>query len=350
MSQPLLEIRNLSCHYQQQAIIQSLAFSINPGEICALLGPSGCGKTTVLRTIAGFHPVSDGQLFLNQKLIACRESGIAPEKRGIGFVFQDYALFPHLNVSENILFGLRKMPATRQKQLLDEALELVGLTALAERMPHELSGGQQQRVALARALAPEPGLLLLDEPFSNLDTHLRTQLSREVRQILKKKGISAILVTHDQHEAFAMADRIGVLNNGVLQQWDTPFQLYHEPANHFVATFIGRGSFIPGKALTPNCVETPLGDICNTTPHKHPAGTVLSVLIRPDDIVHCAQASLTATVVDKVFSGAFTLYTLELADKIRVDALFPSHQDHAPGEKIAIRLEADHLIAFLPGN
>ncbi|MCB1616816.1 MAG: ABC transporter ATP-binding protein [Pseudomonadales bacterium] len=350
MKASLLDISQLACSHNGQTIIRSLNLTVETGTICGLLGPSGCGKTTILRAIAGFHPVDEGKVVLDGKTITSPTASVAPEKRGIGFVFQDYALFPHLTVAENILFGLKQRSGTQQQSQLREALALVGLSAFAERMPFELSGGQQQRVALARALAPEPRLLLLDEPFSNLDTHLRSQLSREVRGILKHKGITAILVTHDQQEAFAVADQIGVLDNGTLQQWDTPYRLYHEPVNHFVATFIGKGSFIPGKVIGPTCVSTELGEICSDKPHGHETGSHLSVLIRPDDITcdnSATSASAVATIIDKVFNGASTLYLLQLDSGNRIEALLPSHQNYALHERIAINLHAaDHLIAF----
>jgi iron(III) transport system ATP-binding protein len=242
MSSPLLlNLRNLACGYQEQRVVQDLNLHLNVGDIGCLLGSSGCGKTTTLRAIAGFEPVHAGEITLAGEVISKPGFTLPPEKRRIGMVFQDYALFPHLSVAENVAFGIRKHP--RLKQVTDELLELVNLGALGKRLPHELSGGQQQRVALARALAPEPQLLLLDEPFSNLDGELRRRLSHEVRDILKARGTSAILVTHDQEEAFAVSDHVGVFKEGRLEQWDTPYNLYHEPLTPYVASFIGQGYF-----------------------------------------------------------------------------------------------------------
>lgn len=253
----LLEIDSLSCGYNNQVVVKALNLHLNQGDIGCLLGPSGCGKTTTLRAIAGFEAALCGSIKLAGTEISRKGFTLAPEKRRIGMVFQDYALFPHLSVEQNVAFGIRKHPCAAKTTA--EMLELVNLGHLSKRYPHELSGGQQQRVALARALAPEPQLLLLDEPFSNLDTELRRRLSQEVRDILKLRGTSAIMVTHDQEEAFAMSDLIGVFNQGSLEQWDSPFNLYHEPYSPFVASFIGQGYFIRGHMLTHDSVQTELG-------------------------------------------------------------------------------------------
>ncbi|MCG8613200.1 MAG: ABC transporter ATP-binding protein, partial [Pseudomonadales bacterium] len=257
----LLELNEIECQYEGQIVISGLNLTLRKGDIGCLLGPSGCGKSTILRAIAGFLPLSKGSISLRGQTISSPDTLWPPEKRKIGMVFQDYALFPHLTVVQNVAFGLHKHPKKAQFQQALKQLELVDLKELANRYPHELSGGQQQRVALARALAPEPDLILLDEPFSNLDAELRKSLSLNVRDILKQLGTTAILVTHDQHEAFAMSDAVGVLKDGIVQQWDTPFNLYHEPANTFIATFIGQGSFIPGKMKNHDTIVTELGEI-----------------------------------------------------------------------------------------
>ena len=277
---PLLSLTDLSCGYQKQIIVQDLNLHLNTGDIGCLLGPSGCGKTTTLRAIAGFEPIIKGSITLDGKEISRPKFTLAPEKRRIGMVFQDYALFPHLSVEKNIAFGIRTHPEA--ERITQELLELVKLSTLGKRYPHELSGGQQQRVALARALAPEPSLLLLDEPFSNLDGELRRRLSQEVRDILKYRGTSAILVTHDQEEAFAMSDNIGVFNKGRLEQWDSPFNLYHEPLTPFVASFVGQGYFIRGQMLTNDSVQTELGVIRGNRAYNWPAGSTVDVLLRPE--------------------------------------------------------------------
>jgi iron(III) transport system ATP-binding protein len=349
MSQVLLSLRGLACGYQDHRVVQTLNLHLNAGDIGCLLGPSGCGKTTTLRAIAGFEPVQEGEIELAGEVISRPGFTLAPEKRRIGMVFQDYALFPHLTVAENVAFGIRKHP--QRDAVVAELLELVKLTALGKRYPHELSGGQQQRVSLARALAPEPQLLLLDEPFSNLDGELRRRLSHEVRDILKARGTSAILVTHDQEEAFAVSDQVGVFNQGRLEQWDTPFNLYHEPASPFVASFVGQGYFIRGQLLSPDTVQTELGVIHGNRAYTMAPGSSVDVLLRPDDIVPDADSALQAQIVGKTFLGAATLYRLQLPTGSQLEAIFPSHADHQPGQQVGIRVAADHLVVFpAPGS
>ncbi len=229
-------------------VVDNLSLRLEEGHIGCLLGASGCGKTTVLRAIAGFEPLRAGSISLGTTTLSAPGRQIAPEHRHVGMMFQDYALFPHLNVEKNIAFGLRRWDKQRRRQRVDELLLLVGLEHSGQRYPHELSGGQQQRVALARALAPEPELLLLDEPFSNLDVDTRERLAFEVRDILKATGHTAILVTHNQAEAFAIADRIGVMQNGVIAQWDTPYGLHHNPVSAGVADFVKREALMAQRA------------------------------------------------------------------------------------------------------
>ncbi|GIZ50614.1 ABC transporter ATP-binding protein [Noviherbaspirillum aridicola] len=335
-------------------IVHGLSFSLGRGEIGCLLGPSGCGKTTVLRAIAGFEGVIDGRIALGGRELSRAGHTAPPETRQVGVVFQDYALFPHLSVWENVAFGLLKLPQSVRKSRVERLLDLVGLGAHARQYPHELSGGQQQRVALARALAPQPDLLLLDEPFSNLDVDLRERLAQEVRDILNELGTTAVLVTHDQHEAFAIADRIGVMQEGVIVQWDDAYNLYHRPANRFVADFIGQGVFVPGNVDLPAqkvCIELgslPLWqgiDFCATGERE---GGQVDVLLRADDVIHDDASPLQAEVVRKAFRGAEFLYTLKLPSGQKLLALVPSHHDHALGEKIGIRLGADHVVTFPP--
>jgi iron(III) transport system ATP-binding protein len=268
-------------------------------------------------------------------------------------VFQDYALFPHLSVADNVGFGLRGQADAAAR--VADTLNLVGLAQTARRFPHELSGGQQQRVALARALAPRPSILLLDEPFSNLDVALRERLAGEVRDILKATQTTAVLVTHDQYEAFAMADVIGVLADGTMQQWDTAYGLYHRPANRRVATFVGQGTFVKAKVMNSRCLRLDFmhagecdGEDCFHTEEVMPfsAGTDVDVLLRPDDVVHDDDSPLRARVVHKAFRGAEFLYTLALDSGAEVLSLVPSHHDHMIGEPIGIRLEMNHVVAF----
>ena len=335
--------------YANRPIVNGLSFSLAPGEIGCLLGGSGCGKTTVLRAIAGFEPLMGGRIALNGHWVADSSWRLAPERRQIGMVFQDYALFPHLNVADNVGFGLREWTRSDKLRRVSEMLDLVGLADAGQRYPHQLSGGQQQRVALARALAPGPTLLLMDEPFSNLDVELRERLSIDVHHILKATGTTGLLVTHNQQEAFAMADRVGVMLDGSLQQWAAPYELYHEPASRHVATFVGDGVFLPAIVNGGNCIDFELGQLCRIQPVDVHDGSEVDVLIRPDDIQHDDASPIRARVVERVFRGAAFLYTLELASGDQVLSLVPSHHDHQIGEMIGIRLEIDHLVAFPRG-
>ena len=323
------------------------------GAIGCLLGASGCGKTTVLRALAGFLQPAAGTIELAGRRLADATGSVAPEARKIGMVFQDFALFPHLTVAQNIVFGLPRLAPAQRQARLRQMLALTKLQDEAQRYPHELSGGQQQRVALARALAPQPTLLLLDEPFSNLDVELRERLSLEVREILKAADTTAILVTHDQREAFAVGDMIGVMSHGRIEQWDTAYNLYHRPGTRYVADFIGEGVFLPGTQIDSvtkehSHVQTELGFITppDTCSHRHLGARTVDVLLRPDDVVHDDTATLKATVIRKAFRGAQFLYTLRLPSGSEVLALVPSHHDHAIGEAIGIRLDAEHVVTF----
>jgi iron(III) transport system ATP-binding protein len=351
----LLEVEDLFVAYGELSVVRGLSFGLRRGAIGCLLGPSGCGKTTVLRCIAGFEPAQRGAIRLNRRLVSGPATMVAPERRRIGMVFQEHALFPHLSVADNIAFGLHGLARGERRARVSELAELVGLGPALEQFPHEISGGQQQRVALARALAPRPELLLLDEPFSSLDVELRERLSLELREIIKATGATAVLVTHDQQEAFAIADEIGVLHEGRIEQWDSAYNLYHRPANRFVADFVGQGVFLPAKVLNPHQVEIELGVLDGAIPHACELGCdacgkgcSAEVLLRPDDVVHDDGAATQAEVVHKAFRGAEILYTLRLQSGRRVLALVPSHHNHALGERIGIRLDVDHVVAFAP--
>lgn len=353
-----LEIDQLVQRYGSHTVVQGVSLQVEQGQIACLLGPSGCGKTTLLRCIAGFEEIAGGEIRLHGQVVSRTGFKTPPEHRQIGMVFQDFALFPHLDIAANVAFGLHTWTATDRAARVSHLLELVGLSGRGHCYPHELSGGQQQRVALARALAPKPQLVLLDEPFSSLDIDLRERLSIEVRDILKEEGSTAILVTHDQHEAFAMADEIGVLADGKLQQWDTAYRLYHEPCNRFVADFVGQGVFLPGRVVGEHTVDIELGRLdavsevqcslgCGTCNGKRPDHSCeVDVLLRPDDLVHDDHSKLKAVVVNKAFRGADILYTLALPSGAKVLSLVPSHHNHALGESIGIRLDVDHVVAF----
>jgi iron(III) transport system ATP-binding protein len=341
-----LELKDVSVSIEDRPIINSLSFSLQRGEIACLLGPSGCGKTTLLRTIAGFERPSSGEVLLEQRLVSDQQNLVPVEDRKVGMVFQDYALFPHLNVQDNIAFGLQNLSETDRVARVEEMAELLEVRKCLLDFPHRLSGGQQQRVALARAIATRPNILLLDEPFASLDIELREQIAKEMRSILKQNGITAILVSHNQLEAFAMADTIGVMRDGALLQWDNAFTLYHRPVCTYVADFIGDGVFLPGRVVNSTNVETELGIINGGQSHGYSFGDAVIVLIRPDDIIHDDNSEMQAKVLDKAFRGAEFLYTLALESGSQVLTLVPSHHNHAIDESIGITLEIDHLVVF----
>ena len=335
-----------------RAAVQGASLALNAGDIGVLIGPSGCGKTTLLRAVAGLEHVSSGEIRLASELVSSARVDVPPEQRRIGMVFQDYALFPHLDVARNVGFGLRHLNAADRASRVAQVLALVDLAGSEQRFPHELSGGQQQRVALARAMAPAPRLLLLDEPFSNLDVDLRERLAHELRGILKAAGATALFVTHDQLEAFAIGDQIGVMHQGHLHQWDDAYTLYHRPATRFVADFIGHGVFVPAQIVADGegaRLDTPLGPLDHLTdcplPGAYPGGHC-DLLLRADDIVHDDDAPVKAQITRKAFRGSEFLYTLQLASGETVMAHVPSHHNHKLGEWIGIRPEVDHVVTF----
>ena len=351
-----LKIDQVDVRYPGQArpAVQDASLGLRAGDIGVLIGPSGCGKTTLLRAVAGLEHVSAGEIRLGGELVSSAHKHLPPEARRIGMVFQDYALFPHLDVGRNVAFGLKHLPAAERDRRVAEVLALVDLTGSERRYPHELSGGQQQRVALARAMAPSPRLLLLDEPFSNLDVDLRERLAHELRGILKNAGATALFVTHDQLEAFAIGDQIGVMHEGHLHQWDDAYSLYHRPATRFVADFIGHGVFVPARIVANEHgggarLDTPLGPLDHLTdcplPGAYPGGRC-DLLLRADDIVHDDQAPVRAQVVRKAFRGSEFLYTLRLASGETLMVHVPSHHNHRVGEWIGIRPEVDHVVTF----
>ncbi|MCS4534215.1 ABC transporter ATP-binding protein [Neisseria montereyensis] len=342
----ILEVSQLNLSFDQKPVLKDFSFALNKGEIACLLGPSGCGKTTALRTIAGFEQPDSGKIILNGKTLSDGLTFIPPHLRHVGMVFQDYALFPHLTAAQNIAFGIHKQSVDKRQQRVKELLDLIELADYGERYPHQLSGGQQQRIALARALAPKPELILLDEPFSNLDADLRTQLSKEIRQLLKKENTSAILVTHDQHEAFAIADKIGLMSAGRLNQWDTPYKLYHEPADIYTAHFIGAGVLLQGTVTDNQCIQLPVGTFHGPLPSLYKNGDELHVLIRPDDIVYDENSLITAEILDKDFKGNYFVYTLKINSGETISMQIPAHYNHTIGSHIGICMNLEHLIAF----
>ncbi len=342
----ILELTSVQKAYGESVIIHDLNFSLQEGKIGCLLGPSGCGKTTILRAIAGFEEISSGKIRIGKQTVSSQNKFISPDKRQIGMVFQDYALFPNMSVYENIVFGLHKTKRKKQKEVVDELLRVMGLMDFADKYPHELSGGQQQRVALSRALAPRPALLLMDEPFSNLDVTLRERLSVEVREILKSFGMTALMVTHNQFEAFALGDQIGVIYDGRLVQWDTAHNLYHHPVNEDVATFIGEGVLLEGYVAGEKKVKTGLGILEGDFDPPSTSNHSVKVLIRPEDVLHDDASPYKAKIVKKNFRGANILYTLLLNNGEQVLALVESHHDHMLGQEIGIFHKVEDLVVY----
>lgn len=343
---PFLELTEIGIAYPPRRVIQNLSLRMDGASIGCLLGPSGCGKTTLLRAIAGFEPVQCGSIRLEGVELSRPDWSLPPERRRIGMMFQDLALFPHLTLADNVAFGLRDWKPAERRTRVHDLLRLVRLDECATRYPHQISGGQQQRVALARALAPRPHLLLLDEPFSSLDVTLREGLAREVRAILLHEGAGGLLVSHNQFEAFAFADEIGVLREGRLLQWDSAYNLYHRPSDRFVADFIGQGVLLAGQVAKGGQVVTELGAIVGEPPAGCAPGDAVEVLVRPDDVVHDDASLLNAEVVERAFRGAEFLYTLRLPSGARLLCLAPSHHNHALGQQIGIRLDIDHRVMF----
>jgi iron(III) transport system ATP-binding protein len=328
--------------------VDELSLEVAPGELLALVGPSGCGKTTILRLIAGLEAPDQGRIAIRGRLAAGKDVWLPPEARKVSLVFQDYALFPHMTVAENVGFGLRGWEREARVRRVEEVLDMVQLSHLADRYPHELSGGEQQRVALARALAPQPEVLLLDEPFSNLDAGLRAQVREEVRDILKAVGTTVLFVTHDQEEALFMGDRVAVLNAGRLEQVGTPEEVFHCPATRFVAEFMGHTGFLPAR-VTPEGLETELGFLPQRLPL--PPGTEVDVLVRPDDLTLRPDPQGTARVQRRIFQGMHHLHRVVLPSGRIVHCLTLHTEHYPPGSAVRVELAPGHALAcFVNGR
>ncbi len=366
----LIELSQVSLTYPQAAApaLSDLTLAVEEGATLSILGPSGCGKTTVLRAIAGFERPHAGTITIAGRPVCDAAHWVVPEERGVGMVFQDYALFPHLTVAENVAFGLQRLEKAAAARTVAQTLDLVGLSGFEDRYPHELSGGQQQRVALARALAPKPIVLLLDEPFSNLDPDMRGQMREEVEEILRLTGTTAVLmrgqmreeveeilrltgttavlVTHDHDEAFAMADRVAVLNHGRLEQVDTPEAIYHTPSTPFVANFVGQADFLLGR-VDNGKLHTEVGIFENVG--GHPAGVAVEIMIRPDD-VHIVPASPGgARIVGRQFRGSENLYTMLLPSGQHLHSSESSTTVYPVGTLVDLKIVATHIVTFRKG-
>ena len=341
-----LEVKQLDFAYGRNKILFEFDFSLEESQIGCLLGPSGCGKTTVLRAIAGFENPTKGEIVLNGNKLNGSKIFVEPEKRQIGMVFQDIALFPHLSVDENIQFGIRSLPHAQRNRRSNELLDLVGMSQFKKTYPHELSGGQQQRIALARAMAPKPSLLLMDEPLSSLDEELREQLAREIRLILQQEKISAILVTHDQNEAFAVGDHICVMHQGRVQQNDSAYNLYHRPLNRFVAEFIGEGALLPGVVADEDTITTDLGEIKGNLPESCKHQDNVDVLIRPENVILGDDKENRAVITERYFRGSGYLYSLKTSGGVELLSLIPGSKALQIDQSISVRLQIERPVVF----
>ena len=350
----VLELEGICKSFGCEDVIRECSLSVHEGEILTLLGPSGCGKTTTLRLIAGLERPKRGVIRLRDEVVAGDGRFVPPDARDVGVVFQEFALFPHMTARENVAFGLREWNADERDRRVDELLELVGLDAHADAYPDELSGGQQQRIALARSIAPEPAMLLLDEPFSNLDVDLRVEMREEVRRIIKSAGVTAISVTHDQEEALSISDRIAVMHDGALEQVGLPEQVFQQPKSRFVAGFLGHASFLSGH-VTGDHVETALGRVL-----REDVGglvseydeTEIDLLVRPDDVTAfpATGEETDGEVVYRRYLGPTILYRVELDAGGTIECMH-NHSDRIElGERVAVRVTADHELAWFPAN
>ncbi|NKQ35196.1 MAG: ABC transporter ATP-binding protein [Chloroflexi bacterium] len=340
MSGKAIVCRELHKSFGRLSVVDGLSLHVAPGEILALLGPSGCGKTTTLRLIAGFERLDAGHIEVAGRLVANERAFMPPEKRRVGVVFQDYAIFPHMSVAANVAFGLGR--GQQKSQRVAEVLDLVGLTHQGDKQPHQLSGGQQQRVALARALAPQPDVLLLDEPFSNLDAALRGAVRQEVRELLKQSGTTAVFVTHDQEEALAMGDQVAVMVNGRIDQVGTPEAIFHQPKTRFVAEFMGQTDFILGTTITQG-VDTSLGLLPQSL--DLPNGTQVEVAVRSDDVQVREDESGNGTVLSRQFVGIANIYRVGLPDGTVVHSWASHTINLSAGTAVRINLEGSHDLA-----
>ncbi len=341
---PMLELQNITCGYQSNApTVQNLSLHLQPGNILCLLGPSGCGKTTTLRAIAGFEKLSAGEIRLQSEMLASTSVHLPPEQRRVGMVFQEYALFPHMTVEENVAFGLYHWQASDRQSRVQVMLDLVGLQSLEQRFPHELSGGQQQRVAIARALAPKPLMLLLDEPFSNLDPDMTIKMRKELYRVLRQTQTTAILVTHDHEEAFAMADQVAVMKDGVLVQCDAPETIYQQPSCAFVAEFIGQANTIPG-IIQGSQVETELGPMTNQSDFE--SGSRVLVMVRPDDIQFTPSETGSGRIESRQFQGSQTLYAIRLKSGQLIHCCMKPIPVYNIETSVMVHITTSHTILF----
>ncbi|MBH0035037.1 ABC transporter ATP-binding protein [Pseudoalteromonas sp. NZS71_1] len=343
-----LILQGVSYHYNGTKVIHNLDLTVGKDEIVCLLGASGCGKTTTLKAIAGLIEAKQGSIFIDGKLVSDEQSFVSPEHRNIGMMFQDYALFPHLTVANNIAFGLSKMSKAQKQQRVDEMLKLVHLIGCADRFPHQLSGGQQQRVAIARALAYKPSLLLLDEPFSNIDTQVRFELIADIRRIIKATQVSAVFVTHSKEEAFAFSDTLAIMHRGKIEQQGTPEQLFAAPCSKEVAEFLGQGIYLSAEVLTATEYKTPFGLVESYIESKQNVSVGL-IYVRPHQIELVAdnqsdKLSKRATIISRRFIGSAYVYSLVI-DKQEIEVAAQYGQSFENNEQVIIKIKP-HTVNF----
>jgi iron(III) transport system ATP-binding protein len=347
MTAPAAQIRleRVSKTYEpgEPPAVDDVSLEVAPGEILALLGPSGGGKTTTLRLVAGFEAPDRGRIVLGGRVVDDGRTHVPPERRNVGMVFQDYALFPHLTVRENVAFGLRRVAEADRAARVAETIRVCELDGMEDRYPHELSGGQQQRTALARAMAPGPDVVLLDEPLASLDPEIRTALRGEIRRTLKQSGKTAVLVTHDQEEAFEIADRVGVLNRGRLEQLGAPEEVFYEPATRFVALFVGSANFLPG-VVEGGGIRTELGVLRNEP--ALPVGARVEVMLRPTNVVLEGDGSGGGVVTSQAFRGSERLYTVRLPSGSELRVSCPSTVGLREGARVRVAARPTHVVAF----
>ncbi len=349
----ILQVDGVSKEYGVEAAVEDLSFAVRDGELLTLLGPSGCGKTTTLRLLAGLEQPTTGTISIDGERVADPSHSLPPEERSIGMVFQDFALFPHLSVRENIAFGLSEATADESDARVDELLDLVDMPGMGERSPDQLSGGQQQRVALARSLAPEPDILLLDEPFSNLDVRLRVEMREEVRRILKEAGVTAVSVTHDQEEALSISDRVAVMNDGTVEQIGPPGDVFQHPRSRFVASFLGQAGFL--SARIDDLVHTEIGsfdrDLLAGIEPSYESVDV-DVLVRPDDVKvePATNGDGNGQIVRRQYNGPSYIYHVELDNEDQVRCLHKHDDEYPVGERVSVDLVTEHTLAWYPAE
>ena len=356
MSENFLEIQNGYFVASEKNKVNNVNLIIkNQGEIISLLGPSGIGKTTILRTLAGLQKLNTGKIFLKGKLISSDDVHIEPENRNIALSFQDNSLFPNYKVIDNINFGKKRVNGNGSLLDVKEIIEILHLEPILEKFPHQISAGEAQRVSLARSLMSKPDLLLLDEPFSNIDQSLKDEIQVSVKKLLKRINLTTIIVTHDSYEAFSMADKCGIILNQQLKQYDVPYNVHHEPNSVEVANFLNKGVFIDVKVIDSECAvhrlkHSELGEIRGKLSNTFPSGSNVKLLLQPEDLIHDDQSNLKLEVVDRKFRGTNFIYTLKTKKGEHLPVFVHSHHihQHEKNEKFGVQspIYIDHLVCF----